>query len=81
MLVEVVMIAGEDESLEEIGVGFELPPLEGATELPPQPDWIMAVLAAMVPVHVSAEALDFSSSFPRAGGSKPNEIVICWRSV
>ena len=80
VLVEVVIIAGEDESLEEIWVGFELPPLVGATELPPQPEWIMTVLAAMVPVQVSAEALDFSSSFPRAGGSKPNEIVICWRS-
>ena len=80
VLVEVVVIAGEDESLEEIWVGFELPPLEGATALPPQPDWIMAVLAAMVPVYVSVEALDFSGRFPRSGGSKPNEIVICWRS-
>lgn len=80
VLVEVVIIAGEDESLEEIWIGFELPPVQGTTELPPQPEWIMIVLAAMVPVHVSAEDLDFSSSFPRAGGSKPNEIVICWRS-
>jgi hypothetical protein len=80
VLVEVVVVVGEDESLEEIWVGFELPPLEGDTQLPAQPEWIMAVLAAMVPVHVSAEDLDFCGSFPRAGGSKPNEIVICWRS-
>jgi hypothetical protein len=80
VLVEVVVVVGEDESLEEIWVGFELPPLEGDMQLPAQPEWIMAVLAAMVPVHVSAEALDFCGSFPRAGGSKPNEIVICWRS-
>ena len=80
VVVEVVVIPGEDESLEEIWVGFEMPPLQGTTELPPQPKWIMAVLAAMVPVNVSGEALDFSGSFPRVGGSKPNEIVICWRS-
>lgn len=80
VLVEVVVIPGEDESLEEIWVGFEMPPIEGATELPPQPEWIMAVLAAMVPANVSADALDFSGSFPRVGGSKPNEIVVCWRS-
>lgn len=66
VLVEVVVIAGEDESLDEIWVGFGLPPLAGATELPPQPEWIMTVLAAMVPVDVSAEAFDFSGSFPRA---------------
>lgn len=80
VLVEVVVISGQDESLEEIWVGFELPPLQGATELPPQPEWIMAVLAAMVPVNVSADALDFSGNFPRAGGTRPNEIVVCWRS-
>jgi hypothetical protein len=80
VLMEVVVIPGEDESLEEIWVGFALPPLEGATELPPQPEWIMTVLAAMVPVHLSPEALDFGGSFPRPGGSKPHEIVVCWRS-
>ncbi len=80
VLLEVLVVAAEDESLEEIWVGFEMPPLEGTTELPPQPEWIMAVLAAMVPVNVSGEALDFSGNFPRVGGSKPNEIVVCWRS-
>lgn len=79
VVVEVVVIAGEDESLEEIWVGFEMPPLEGSTELPPQPEWIMAVLAVMVPVNISGEALDFGGTFPRVG-SKPNEIVVCWRS-
>ena len=80
VLVEVVVIPGDDESLEEIWVGFEMPPLEGACDLPPQPEWIMAVLAAIVPVQVSAQALDFGGSFPRPGGTKPNEIVVCWRS-
>lgn len=80
VVVEVVVIAGEDESLEEIWVGFEMPPLAGACELPAQPEWILAVLAAMVPVHVSFDALDFGGTFPRPGGSRPNEIVVCWRS-
>lgn len=80
VVVEVVVIPGEDESLEEIWVGFALPPIEGNTELPSQPEWIMTVLAAMVPVSVSVEALDFGGSFPRHGGSKPSEIVVCWRS-
>jgi hypothetical protein len=80
VVVEIVVIPGEDESLEEIWVGFELPPLEGDTQLPTQPEWIMAVLAAMVPVHVSADALEFGGSFPRSGGSRSNEIVVCWRS-
>jgi len=80
VVVEVVAIAGEDESLEEIWVGFELPPLPGHVELPTQPEWIMTVLAAMVPVQVSADALDFGGPFPRVGGSRPNEIVVCWRS-
>lgn len=43
VLVEVAVIAGEEESLEEIWVGSEVPPLPGATELPPQPEWIMTV--------------------------------------
>ena len=80
VVVEVVVIAGEDESLEEIWVGFGMPPLAGACELPPHPDWILVVLAAMVPAQVSFDRLDFSGSFPRAGGSRPNEIVVCWRS-
>ena len=80
VLVEVVAIAGDDESLEEIWVGFEMPPVAGACELPAQPEWILAVLAAMVPVQISFSDLDFSGAFPRAGGSRPNEIVVCWRS-
>lgn len=80
VLVEVVAITGDDESLEEIWVGFEMPPVGGACELPAQPEWILAVLAAMVPVQISFSDLDFSGAFPRAGGSRPNEIVVCWRS-
>lgn len=80
VVVEIVVIASEDESLEEICVGFEMPPLPGETALPTQPDWIMAVLAAMVPVEITPADLDYGASFPRPGGSRPNEIVVCWRS-
>lgn len=80
VLVEVVVITGDDESLEEIWVGFEMPPLDGACDLPPQPEWILTVLAAMVPVEISVAALDFTGRFPRPGGPRPNEIVVCWRS-
>jgi hypothetical protein len=38
------------------------------------------VLAAMVPVEITIADLEFGGSFPREGGSRPNEIVVCWRS-
>lgn len=78
--VEVVVIPGEDERLEEVWIGFGLPPLPGACELPPQPEWIQVVLAAMIPVEAGLENVEFGGRFPRTGGSKPNEIVVCWRS-
>lgn len=78
--VEVVVIPGEDERLEEVWIGFGLPPLPGACELPPQPEWIQVVLAAMIPVEAGLENVEFGGTFPRAGGSRPNEIVVCWRS-
>jgi hypothetical protein len=80
VLIVVVVIPGEDESLEEIWVGFEMPPLAGACDLPPQPEWIQVVLAAMLPTNATFDGLDFGGSFPRDGGSKPSEIVVCWRS-
>lgn len=78
--VEVVVIPGEEERLEEVWIGFGLPPLPGACELPPQPEWIQVVLAAMIPVEAGLENVEFGGTFPRAGGSRPNEIVVCWRS-
>lgn len=78
--VEVVVIPGEDESLEEVWVGFEMPPLAGACELPPQPEWIQVVLAAMIPIETGLENIEFGGVFPRVGGSRANEIVVCWRS-
>ena len=42
---------------------------------PHQPAWIQVVLADLVPVEVPIVALDFGASFPREGGSRPNEIV------
>jgi hypothetical protein len=66
--------------LEEVWVGFRMPPQPGPTGLPSQPEWALAVLAAMVPVPVSFSDLDFGGTFPRHGGTAPNEIVVCWRS-
>ncbi len=80
VVVEIVAIPGEDESLEEIWVGFEMPPLQGACELPPHPEWILTVLAAMVPVDIGLADLAYGGNFPREGGSRPNEIVVCWLS-
>ncbi len=80
VLVQVVVVADEEEALEEIWVGFEMPPFPGACELPPHPEWIQVVLAALVPVELTIADLEFGGSFPREGGSRPNEIVVCWRS-
>jgi hypothetical protein len=78
--VEVVVIPGEDETLEEVWVGFGMPPLAGACELPPQPEWIQVVLAAMIPVESGLENVEFGGAFPRPGGTRPSEIVVFWRS-
>lgn len=69
VLVEVVTSTAEDELLEEIWVAFEMPPQEGLCELPAQPEWLLAVLAAMVPVEDSLSDLDFSRPFLRPEGS------------
>jgi len=34
----------------------------------------------MIPVEADLENVEFGGSFPRPGGSKPNEIVVCGRS-
>ncbi|MFP5325999.1 MAG: hypothetical protein ACLGHT_00785 [Acidimicrobiia bacterium] len=80
VVVEIVVVPGEDESLEEIWIGFAMPPMPGACDLPPQPEWINLVLAAMLPFGANLADAEFGGNFPRSGGSKPNEIVICWRS-
>ena len=80
VVVEVLVIEGDDEKLEDVYVGFALPPMHGPVALPPQGEWIMVVLAAMVPVTLSAKDLDYGATFPRVGGSRPNEIVVRWRS-
>ncbi len=66
--------------LEEVWIGFGMPPLPGACELPPQPEWIQVVLAAMIPVEAGLGNVELGGAFPRARGSEPNEIVVCWRS-
>lgn len=76
--VEAVEVPGEGR-IEEVWVAFEMPPVPGECRLPPHPQWIMVVLAAMVAVEVRLEDLDFDGQFPRPGGSRPNEIVVAWR--
>jgi hypothetical protein len=61
--------------VEEVWVGFHMPHKAGRTGLPSQPEWALAVLAAMVPVPFSLSDLDFGGTFPRHGGSAPNEIT------
>lgn len=80
VVVEIVVVPDEDESLEEISIGFAMPPLPGGCALPPQPEWINLVLAAMLPLGADLADAEFGGNFPRSGGSEPNEIVICWRS-
>lgn len=80
VMVEVVVVSGDAERLEEVWIGFELPPLAGRCELPPQEEWIMLILAAMLPEYARVDDFEFGGSFPRPGGSRPNEIVVCWRS-
>ncbi len=80
VVVEVVAIPQENADLEEVWVGFGLPPRDGPCPLPPQPEWIETILAAMVPPSVGPELIEFGRKFPRPGGSRPNEIVACWVS-
>jgi hypothetical protein len=79
----VVIVVADDqdqERLEEIWVAFSLPPQSGPCELPPQSEWLTVVLAAMVPVPITAADLRFGGDFPRDGGSRPHEVVVHWRS-
>jgi hypothetical protein len=78
LVVEIMIIPGEAESLEEIWIGFEMPPQAGDVELPPQPQWIQIVVAALLPYGASLEHVHYGGDFPRRGGSRPNEIVVRW---
>jgi len=80
VFVETAINEGEDESLEEVWVSFEMPPLPGDCALPQHPEWILVVVAAMVPEATRLDDLSFDESFPRPGGTRSNEIVLCWRS-
>jgi len=80
LTVTVETIDVDGESLDEVWVAFEMPVDPGDPQLPPYPEWIVAVLGAMVPVEVGVADLDFASAFPRPGGSRSNEVVVCWRS-
>jgi hypothetical protein len=79
VVVEAVAFPGEPGSLEEVWIAFGMPPMPGPCELPPQPEWLTIVLAAMLPDAAYAD-LQFGGRFPRSGGSRPNEIVVCWRN-
>jgi hypothetical protein len=78
VVVEVMILAGEDEAVEEIWIGFEMPPHEGDVVLPPQPQWIQIVVAAMLPYGASLDRVHYGGDFPRPGGSRANEIVLRW---
>jgi hypothetical protein len=73
----VYVIPGDQgfESLEDIYISFEMPPIEGPCVLPTQPEWIQIVLAAMLP-EADSNRLLFGANFPRNGGSRSNEIVV-----
>jgi hypothetical protein len=70
--------AVEDGCLEEIAVGFSLPPRDGTVRLPPQAEWILIVMAALVEPPITSDDLDYGQPFPRGGGSRANEVVVCW---
>lgn len=77
--VDVVVIV--DTEAMQLWVAFEMPFDEGEVGLPQTGDLVRTVLAAMVPVEVHLDDVDFAAEFPRPGGNKPNEIVVSWCSL
>jgi hypothetical protein len=70
-----VVIEEAGQRLEEIWVGFSMPP-KGA--VPPHPEWLVVALAALFP-EAEPEDLHHAGKFPRPGGNRPGEVVVCWR--
>jgi hypothetical protein len=72
--VVIVVEEGQDR-LEETWVGFSMPP---KGPIPPHPAWLLTALAALLP-DAEAEELHYGGDFPRPGGNRQGEIVVCWR--
>jgi hypothetical protein len=70
-----VVVEDADERLEEIWVGFSMPP---NGPLPPHPAWLLAALAALFPGADVAD-LRYGGEFPRTEGNRHGEVVVCWR--
>jgi len=75
VLVYVVNGDQELESLEDIFISFEMPPIDGPCVLPTQPEWIQIVLAALLQ-EADLNRFVFGARFPRNEGSRDNEIVV-----
>ena len=75
--VSVMTVVVEDagQRLEEIWVGFSMPP---RGPIPPHPAWLLAALAALFP-GAEPEELHYGGDFPRPGGSRHGEVVVCWQ--
>ena len=70
-----VVVEEAGQHLEEIWVGFSMPP-KGS--IPPHPEWLLVALAALFP-EAGAEELRHGGEFPRPGGHQRGEIVVCWQ--
>jgi hypothetical protein len=58
----------------EVWVGFAMPP---KAEVPPYPEWLLVALAALLPDADQAD-IRYGEQFPRPGGTKYGEQVVCW---
>jgi hypothetical protein len=70
-----VVVEGAGRRLEEIWVGFSMPP---KGPIPPHPAWLLAALAALFP-GADDERLRYGGEFPRPGGNRHGEVVVCWQ--
>jgi hypothetical protein len=58
-----VVVIDNNVGAEEIYIGFELPPVEGPCNLPPQAEWLGLILAAMLP-NANFLEIEFDKAFP-----------------
>ena len=70
-----VVVEEAGQLLEEIWVGFSMPP---KGPIPPHPAWLLVALAALFP-SAEPEDLHHGGLFPRPGGNRHGEVVVCWR--
>jgi hypothetical protein len=74
VLIERVDVDGTE--LLETWIGVEMPP-HPSVDRPMPAEWLNYLLAALLPI-AEPEALRWGGNFPRAGGSRPHEIVVSW---